>query len=398
MYRIQTLNKVSKIGIELFSRDSYEVASEIVNPDAILVRSANMLDMQIPESVKAVARAGAGVNNVPIDRCSASGVVVFNTPGANANGVKELVLAGLLLSSRKIVPGVLWAKGLAGQADVPSLIEKGKSQFGGPEIKGKSLGVVGLGAIGVMVANDALGLGMQVTGYDPFISVEAAWGLSRNVKRARSLESLLAESDYVTLHVPLNGDPKGLINRERFALMKKGARLLNLARGPLVDNEALHAALSAGIVSTYVTDFPDDDVLKLDNVISFPHLGASTPEAEDNCAVMAVNQLRAFLELGNIRNSVNFPDCELDMFGAAKRIVIANRNIPNMVGQISTILAGEIINISDMINRHKRDYAYNIMDVEGEVRPNLIDRLRGIDGVLMVRVIDPTAEEQSQEK
>ncbi len=398
MYRIQTLNKVSNVGIEQFSRDSYEVASEIINPDAILVRSANMLEMQIPESVKAVARAGAGVNNIPIEACSARGIVVFNTPGANANGVKELVFAGLLLSSRKILSGVQWAKSLAGHGEsVPSLVEKGKSQFVGPEIKGKSLGVVGLGAIGVMVANDAIGLGMQVTGYDPFISVEAAWGLSRSVKRARSLESLLADSDYITLHVPLNGDTKRLINRDRLALMKKGTRLLNLARGPLVDNEALGAAISAGIVSTYVTDFPDEELLKLDNVICFPHLGASTPEAEDNCAVMAVNQLRGFLELGNIKNSVNFPDCELDMIGATKRVVIANRNIPNMVGQISTILASESMNIADMINRHKGDYAYNIIDVEGDMQPNLTDRIRGIDGVVMVRAIDPTTEEQSQD-
>jgi len=257
--------------------------------------------------------------------------------------------------------------------------------------------VVGLGAIGVMVANDAVGLGMQVTGYDPFISVEAAWGLARNVKRARSLESLLAESDYVTLHVPLNAETKGLLSRERFALMKKGARLLNLARGPLVDTEALRAALSAGIVSIYVTDFPDDDLLKLDNVICFPHVGASTPEAEDNCAIMASNQLIGFLEQGNIRNAVNFPDCELDMFGGVRRIIVANRNIPNMVGQISTILAGESINISDMINRHKGDHAYNIIDVEGDVQPHVIDQLRAIDGVIMVRVIDPSTEESGQE-
>ncbi len=399
MYRIQTLNKVSKVGIELFSRDTFEVASEIVNPDAILVRSANMLEMQIPESVKAIARAGAGVNNIPLEKCSARGIVVFNTPGANANGVKELVIAGLLLSSRKVLPGVQWAASLIGQGDaVPGLIEKGKSQFAGPEIKGKNLGVVGLGAIGVMVANDAVGLGMQVTGYDPYISVEAAWGLSRSVKRARSLDSLLADSDYITLHVPLNADTKGLLSRERFAVMKKGTRLLNLARGPLVDNEALRTAISAGIVSTYVTDFPDEELLRLDNVICFPHLGASTPEAEDNCAIMAVNQLIGFLEVGNTKNAVNFPDCELDLLGDNRRIVVANRNIPNMVGQISTLLAGEGINISDMINRHRGDYAYNIIDVEGDVHPGLIDRLRAIEGVIMVRVIDPSADDQGQEK
>ncbi|NLD99096.1 MAG: 3-phosphoglycerate dehydrogenase, partial [Fibrobacter sp.] len=292
MFKIQTLNKIAAVGLDLLPRDNFEIASEFNAPDAILVRSANMLDMQIPASVKAIARAGAGVNNIPVNVCSEKGIVVFNTPGANANGVKELVLAGLLLSSRRIIPGIMWAKSLVGKGDeVPKIIEKGKSDFTGPEIKGKRLGVIGLGAIGVMVANDAVELGMQVTGYDPFISVEAAWGLSRNVRRARGLESLLAESDYITLHVPLSDKTKGMINRERMAIMKKGARLLNFARGGLVNNEDLRDALADGTVSAYVTDFPDEDLLKLDNVIAFPHLGASTPEAEDNCAVMAANQL-----------------------------------------------------------------------------------------------------------
>lgn len=389
MYKIQTLNKIATIGLELLPRDNYEVASEILNPDAILVRSANMLEMDLPASVKAVARAGAGVNNIAVDKCSELGVVVFNTPGANANGVKELVITGLLLSSRRIVPGIMWAKSLVGKGDeVPKLIEKGKGDFTGPEIKGKRLGVIGLGAIGVMVANDAVELGMQVTGYDPYISVEAAWGLSRNVKRARGLESLLAESDYITLHVPLSDKTKGLINRERFAIMKKGARLLNFARGGLVNNEDMKEALKDGTVSCYVTDFPDEDLLRLDNVISIPHLGASTPEAEDNCAIMAVNQIRDFLEHGNIKNSVNFPDCELDSFGTAKRIVIANKNVPNMVGQITTYLAAEKINIADMINRHKGDYAYNIIDIDGEIPASIVEKLKAINGVIMVRVID----------
>ncbi|HEX3020204.1 MAG TPA: phosphoglycerate dehydrogenase [Chitinispirillaceae bacterium] len=388
MYKIQTLNKIANIGLEIFPRDDYEIASEILNPDAILVRSANMLDMQIPESVKAVARAGAGVNNIPVNKCSEKGIVVFNTPGANANGVKELVFAGLLLSSRKIFPGLMWAKSLVGKGDeVPNLIEKGKSDFTGPEIKGKKLGVVGLGAIGVMVANDALEMGMQVSGYDPFISVEAAWGLSRNVKRARGLESLIAESDYITLHVPLTDKTKGFINRERIAIMKKGVRLLNFARGGLVNNEHLKEALAEGIISTYVTDFPDEELLKMENVIAFPHLGASTPEAEDNCAIMASNQLRNFLETGNIKNSVNFPDCELD-FRAPSRLIIANKNIPNMVGQYTTILASEKINILDLINHHKGDYAYNIIDVDGKVTPSVMEKIRSIDGVIMVRVIE----------
>ncbi|MCU0608302.1 MAG: phosphoglycerate dehydrogenase [Chitinispirillaceae bacterium] len=387
MYKIQTLNKIAMIGLENFPREDYEIASEILNPDAILVRSANMLTMEIPASVKAIARAGAGYNNVPVSACSEKGVIVFNTPGANANGVKELVLAGLLLASRRIVPGILWARTLAGKGDeVPKLIEKGKSDFTGPEIKGKKLGVVGLGAIGVMVANDAVELGMQVVGYDPFISVEAAWGLSRNVKRARGLESLIAESDYITLHVPLNDQTRGLINRERIAIMKNGARLLNFARGGLVNNADMREALASGRVAAYVTDFPDDELLTIGNVIPLPHLGASTPEAEDNCAIMAVNQVRDFLENGNIRNSVNYPDCDM---GVAKstRVLIANQNVPNMVGQITTVLASEKINIADMINKHRGDLAYNIIDIDGAVSESTAQKLREIRGVIMVRVI-----------
>ncbi len=388
MYRIQTLNKISNVGLELLPRDDYEVASEIINPDAIMLRSANMLEMEIPASVKAVARAGAGVNNIPVSKCSERGIVVFNTPGANANSVKELVLAGLLMSSRRIVPGLTWAKTLIGKGDeVPNLIEKGKSNFAGPEIKGKRLGVIGLGAIGVMVANAAVSLGMQVSGYDPFISIEAAWGLSSNVKRARTLESLIAASDYITLHVPLTDKTKGLINRERLAIMKKGVRLLNFARGGLVNNEHLKEALDQGIVSVYVTDFPDEELLKMESVIAFPHLGASTPEAEDNCAIMAVNQLKNFLEKGNVRNSVNFPDCELDSMGPV-RLVIANRNIPNMVGQYTSILASEKINILGLINHHKGDYAYNIIDIDRNISSSIEQAIKGIDGVIMVRVID----------
>ena len=365
------------------------MASEILNPDAVLVRSANMLAMEIPLSVKAIARAGAGVNNIPVPACSARGTVVFNTPGANANGVKELVIAGLLLCSRRIVPGIIWAKGLVGRGEeVPKLIEKGKSDFAGPEIKGKRLGVVGLGAIGVMVANDAVELGMQVTGFDPFISVEAAWGLSRNVKRARGLESLLAESDYVTLHVPLSDQTRGMINRERIVLMKKGARLLNFARGGLVNNADLRAAMADGSIAAYVTDFPDEELLKTDNVVAFPHLGASTPEAEDNCAVMAVNQLRDFLENGNIKNAVNYPDCDMGPAPAGgTRIILANKNVPAMVGQITTVLAAEKINISDMINKHKGEQAYNIIDIDGKTNDAVMKRLKEIQGVIMVRSI-----------
>jgi len=387
MYKIQTLNKISPIGLDLFPRDAYEIASEIVNPDAIVVRSFNMLEADIPKSVQSIARAGAGVNNIPVDKCTDMGIVVFNTPGANANGVKELVLAGLLISSRRLVPGIVWAKSLIGKGDeVGKLVEKGKGDFVGPEIKGKRLGVIGLGAIGVMVANDAVELGMEVLGYDPFISVDAAWKLSRSVRQARSLESILSESDYITLHVPQTDKTKGMINKERFAMMKKGARIMNFARGGLVNNSDLAEALANGTVSVYVTDFPDENLLKQENVIAFPHLGASTPEAEDNCAVMAVNQTKAFLESGNIKNSVNFPDCELDFRGES-RIVIANRNIPNMVGQITSLLAAEKINISDMLNKHKGDLAYNIIDIDGGLPAGAADKIRTIEGVIMARVI-----------
>lgn len=387
MYKIQTLNKISPKGLDLLPRDKYEIASEIVNPDAIMVRSFKMLDMEIPGSVKAVARAGAGVNNIPIEKCTENGVVVFNTPGANANGVKELAITALLMSSRKIVPGIRWAKELVGNGDeVPKLIEKGKSQFAGPEILGKRLGVIGLGAIGVMVANSAVALGMEVVGYDPYISVEAAWGLSHNVKRSIGLDQLIAESDYITIHVPLTDKTKGMIAKEKFALMKKGVRIVNLARGGLVNNEDLKSALEEGVVECYVTDFPDEDLLKNDKVLSFPHLGASTNESEDNCAMMAARQLKDFLEYGNIANSVNFPACSMAP-SAAKRVVIANRNVPNMVGQITTILAEHHINIADMINRHLGDVAYNIIDIEGTVKQDQLDKIRAVEGIILVREI-----------
>jgi D-3-phosphoglycerate dehydrogenase len=388
MFKIQTLNKISTVGLEIFPRDNYEIASELMHPDAVLVRSADMHETQFAETVKAIARAGAGVNNIPIDKCSEKGIVVMNTPGANANSVKELAIAGLLLSSRRLVPGIVWAKGLVGKGDeVPKLIEKGKTNFEGPEIKGKRLGVIGLGAIGVKVANDAISLGMEVTGYDPIISVEAAWELSRTVKRALSLDSLISKSDYISLHVPLNDKTKGMLNKDKFALMKKGVRILNFARGGLVNNEDLKAAIKDGIVATYVTDFPDEDLLTLDNVIPIPHLGASTPEAEDNCAIMAVTQIRNFLEFGNIKNSVNFPDCEMDPSGRT-RILVGNRNIPNMVGQISTLLAAEKINIADMLNKSRADLAYNIIDIDNVISESTLKKLKAIEGIIMVRVLE----------
>ena len=392
MYKIQTLNKISNFGLELFPRDNYEIASEIVNPDAVVVRSFNMNEMDIPKSVQSIARAGAGVNNIPVDKCTEKGIVVFNTPGANANGVKELVLAGLFVSSRRLIPGITWAKSLIGKADeVPKLVEKGKSDFVGPEIKGKTIGVIGLGAIGVMVANDCVALGMKVIGYDPFISVEAAWKLSSNVKRANGIESLLAECDYISLHVPLSDKTKGIINKERFAIMKKGVRILNFSRGGLVNNNDLAEALNDGTVSIYVTDFPDENLLKQEKVIAFPHLGASTPEAEDNCAIMAVNQTKDYLERGNIKNSVNFPDCDLD-FRSQTRVVIANKNVPNMISQITTLLAAEKINVSDMLNKNKGEVAYNIIDVDGDIGENTLTKIRAIDGVIMARVIKNKSE------
>lgn len=387
MYKIQTLNKIASVGLDQLSRDKYEIASEILNPDGILLRSQNMHDMEIPASVKGIARAGAGTNNIPIDKCSDRGIVVFNTPGANANAVKELVIAALFLSARKVVRGISWSQSLKGKgADVAGLVEKGKGDFGGTEIKGKKLGVIGLGAIGVMVANDALALGMDVVGYDPYISVEAAWGLSRNVRKAVSLEGMLAEVDYLTIHVPLIDATKNMINKSRLSIMKDGVNILNFSRAALVNNADIIEALASGKVNRYVTDFPEDEVLGIENVIPIPHLGASTEESEDNCAVMAVQELSDYLENGNITNSVNFPSCCLP-FSSNTRLVIANKNIPNMVGQITTILAEAGINILDMLNKHNGNIAYNIINVENPVSTDVLDRIKKIDGVIMVRMI-----------
>ena len=390
MFKIQTLNKISAEGLANFPRDDYEIASEILNPDAILLRSADMHSMELPVSVKAVARAGAGVNNIPIPAMTEKGVVVFNTPGANANAVKELVIAALLFSSRPVHKAADWAKTLAGKGDeIPDLAEKGKSQFVGPEIKGKTLGVIGLGAIGAMVANTAIGLGMDVIGYDPYISVDAAWSLSRAVHKAESLESLLSKSDYVSLHIPQTNDTKGFINADRINMMKKGVRLLNFARGGLVVNKDVIAAIEAGKIAQYITDFTDEELLANDKVICLPHLGASTPEAEDNCAFMAVKQLKDFLERGNIINSVNFPKTYLDaqIPAGGTRLCIANKNVPNMVGQISTILADAKLNIEGMVNQNRADLAYNLIDVSCPVTDDVVAKLKSIEGVINVRCI-----------
>lgn len=389
-YKIQTLNKISGTGLEQFPRDNYEIASEILNPDAILLRSFDMHEMEVPATVKAVARAGAGTNNIPIAKMSEKGIVVFNTPGANANAVKELAIAALLFSSRPVIAAHKWVEALAGKGEeIPELAEKGKSQFVGPELLGKTLGVIGLGAIGAMVANTAVELGMNVIGFDPFISVDSAWSLSRAVQKAESLEALLAKSDYLSIHVPQTNETKGFINASKIASMKKGVRILNFARGGLVVNTDLLAGIESGKIACFVTDFADEDLLGNDKIICLPHLGASTPEAEENCAYMAVKQIRDFLENGNIVNSVNFPQTKLEEaipVGGA-RLCIANKNVPNMVGQITTILAAEKINISGMVNKNRADLAYNLIDVESCLSQALVDKLRNIEGVIEVRLI-----------
>ncbi len=388
MYNIKTLNKISSSGLKHFGGERYHISEQVEDPDAVLLRSYNMHEMELPSTLKAVARAGAGVNNIPIEKCSDKGIVVFNTPGANANAVKELTIAALLLSNRKVIEGIEWAKTLKGKgAEVEALVEKGKSSFEGPEVKGKKLGVIGLGAIGVMVANAAHSLGMEVEGYDPYISVDAAWGLSRSVKKASNLNSLIESSDYITLHVPLIEDTKKMIDSGKFALMKKGVRLLNMSRGGLVDNVDLKNAIAEGIIEVYVTDFPSDDLLGLQNVMAIPHLGASTPESEENCAVMAVQQLKDYLENGNVVNSVNFPEVELGR-SSDYRLALANKNVPNMVGQISTAIANENLNILNMINRSKGNYAYTIIDVDRDISVEIINKLQNINGVLNVRKIN----------
>lgn len=390
MYKIQTLNKISADGLALFPRDDYEVASEILNPDAILLRSADMHSMELPESIKAVARAGAGTNNIPIPAMTEKGIVVFNTPGANANAVRELVILSLLISSRPVVAASEWVKALSGKgSEIPELAEKGKSQFIGPEIRGKTLGVIGLGAIGAMVANSASDLGMNVIGYDPYISVDAAWSLSRAVRKAETLDTILTQADYITIHVPQTPETKGLINADRIKAMKNGVRLINLARGGLVVNADVLEGINSGKIACFVSDFADEDLLKNDKVICLPHLGASTPEAEENCARMAVNQLRAFLETGAIVNSVNFPKCKIDdpVPVGGTRLCIAHKNIPNMVGQITTVLAEASLNIEGMINQNRGDLAYNIIDVARQVSDDVLVKLRGISGVINVRPI-----------
>jgi D-3-phosphoglycerate dehydrogenase len=382
------MNSIAPEGLKLFPAGKYEVGDNIKNPDAILVRSADIHNAEIPASVLAVARAGAGFNNIPVETCSGRGIVVFNTPGANANAVKELTIAALFLSSRKITDSIHWLSLLKDkEIDIPALVEKEKKHFGGPEISGKTLGVIGLGAIGVMVANDAASLGMEVIGYDPYISVNAAWNLSRAVRHAETIEEVLRNSDYISIHVPYSDETKNMFSAERIKMMRKGARLLNFARGGLAKETDIISALEQDHLSVYITDFPTVELLKNDKVICIPHLGASTPEAEINCAITAVGQLINFLETGIIDNSVNFPRCHAARHSPC-RLLVSNRNIPNMVGQITTLLASGSINITDLVNHHKDSYAYNIIDTEQKIPDVMLDAIEKIPGVIRVRAIE----------
>ena len=386
MYNIQTLNKISKKGLSVLDAN-YVCAEEMENPDGIILRSFKMHDMELPKSLRAVARAGAGVNNIPIEKCTEQGIVVFNTPGANANAVKELVLAGLLLASRKIVQGIEWAKTLVGEGDaVGSLVEKGKSNFVGPEIQGKTLGVVGLGAIGVRVANDAHHLGMDVIGYDPYLSVDAAWHLTRFAHKANSLDELLEKADYITIHVPATPATKGMFNSEAFAKMKKGARLLNFSRGELVDEADVQTALENGDLACYISDFASEALLKNDKVICMPHLGASTPESEENCAVMAASEIKDFLENGNIKNSVNFPNCDMGKVHGS-RVTVLHKNVPSMIKNITDAFASKGVNITNMLNKSKGDNAYTMIDVDGNCDTAIVDAISGIADVIKVTLL-----------
>lgn len=388
MYKILCLNKISPIGTKRFG-EAYTFSPEMGHPDGILVRSASMHDMELEDRLLAIARAGAGVNNIPVAKCSEKGIVVFNTPGANANAVKELVLAALFLTSRKIGPAMDWVKTLKGQGDqVEKLVEKGKSAFAGPEIQGKRLGVVGLGAIGILVANAACQLGMEVYGYDPFLSVESAWHLSSSIHRSLSLEELYANVDYLSLHLPLTAETKGMVNGETLQKMRDGVRILNFARGGLVDSPALLEALASGKVAAYATDFPDDSLIGVENVIAIPHLGASTPESEDNCARMAVDQMKDYLENGNIQNSVNMPAISMAREPGTRRICLVHKNVPNTIALLASACGEAGINIENMQSKSRGEYAYSILDVSGDLTPDAVRSLGAMDPIVKVRVIE----------
>ncbi|WP_294406453.1 3-phosphoglycerate dehydrogenase family protein [uncultured Ruminococcus sp.] len=383
MYNILTLNKIAAVGTDKFDKAAYTVSDNTAEPTAIMVRSAKMHDMEMPESLLAIARAGAGVNNIPVDKCAEQGIVVFNTPGANANAVKELAICALLLSSRKITEAAAWAASLKGTPDAPKTVEGGKSKFAGPEIYGKTLGIIGLGAIGGKIANAAVALGMKVIGYDPYLSVNAALKLDSSVKVAADINDIYKNSDYISIHMPYTPATKNTIDAEQIAMMKDGVRLINLARGELINSEAVVKAIKDGKVAKYVTDFADDVVLGEENIIVLPHLGASTPESEDNCAVMAADELMDYIERGTIRNSVNFPNAELAKTGDAL-VCVLHKNVPALLAQITSAVGSKGANIENLVNKSKKDWAYTMLDVNGEVDAEAI---KAVDGVVGVRVL-----------
>ncbi len=386
MKNIYCLDKIAKVGTDIFGKE-YELVNNMDNANGILVRSSSLHEAVFDKETVAIARAGAGVNNIPLERCAAEGIVVFNTPGANANGVKELAICGMLLAARDIVGGVNWVKTIKESPSIDKDVEKGKKAFAGTEIRGKKLGVIGLGAIGAMVANAGESLGMDVYGYDPYISVNSAWNLSRKIIHITDINQIFSECDYISLHLPLTNDNKGLINKNSFALMKDGVIILNFSRDLLVDDIDMEEALNTGKVKVYVTDFPNTKTANMDKVITIPHLGASTSESEDNCAIMAVEQLKDYIENGNIKNSVNYPNCDMGVCSTVCRVTLLHKNIPNMIGQISSILAKYNINIADMTNKSRDKFAYTMLDLETMADTKLLSELGSIEGVLKVRLI-----------
>jgi len=385
MYNIQTLNKISAIGTDIFDKSKYAIADAPENPDAIMVRSAKMHDMTFGSNLLCIARAGAGVNNIPVERCAEEGICVFNTPGANANAVKELAICALLLASRKITEAAAWAASLKGTPDAPKTVEGGKAKFAGPEIKGKTLGIIGLGAIGGQNENDAVALGMKVIGYDPYLSVGAALHLNPKVTVVAELNDIYKESDYITIHMPYTPQTKNTIDAEQIAMMKDGVRLINLARGELINSQAVVDAIAAGKVAKYVTDFADDIVLGVDDIIVLPHLGASTPESEDNCAIMAAEEIIDYIENGNIKNSVNLPNASMNAVGT--KVCVIHKNVPTTIASITSAVGNEGINIENMVNASKKEYAYTMLDVVGDVPASVEEKINAIDGVIRVRVI-----------
>lgn len=386
MFKYNCLNPIAAIGLNLFST-SYSKMDSMEDSDVVLVRSAAMHELKLPEKLVAIARAGAGVNNIPLEKCAEQGIVVFNTPGANANGVKELVIAGMLLASRDIIGGIEWVESIKSETAVAKLVEKGKGKFAGKEIAGKKLGVIGLGAIGVLVANAANRLGMEVYGYDPYISIDHAWNLSRDIIHVKAVEDIYKECDYITVHVPLLDETKGMINKTSLSMMKDGVIILNFARDVLVNDEDMAEALKTRKVDKYVTDFPNEKTAALDGVIAIPHLGASTAESEDNCAMMAVRELMDYLENGNIKNSVNYPACDAGICMTQGRITVLHRNIPNMLTKFTGVFGDLNINIANMINKSKGEYAYSLFDIEANASQEIVESLKKINGVLKVRII-----------